>query len=98
MDEAGFRADDFGQVREEGDDIMLHLALDLVDAIDIEGRGAALLPDLGGGFFRDHAELGQRIGGMGLDLEPDAEFGFRRPDGGHLGACVTGDHVLIRPS
>jgi hypothetical protein len=29
---------------------------------------------------------------MSLDLEPDAELGFRRPDGHHLGTAVTGDH------
>jgi hypothetical protein len=27
-----------------------------------------------------------------LDLVPDAEFGFGRPDGGHFGAGIAGDH------
>ena len=30
------RADDLGEVGEEGDDVVLHLALDLVDARDVE--------------------------------------------------------------
>ena len=94
MDEARLGADDLGQMRQEGDDVVLHLAFDRVDALDIEGCVAALLPDLGGGFLRNHAELGQRVGGMGLDLEPDAELGFRRPDRRHFGAGVTGDHRL----
>ena len=42
--------------------------------------------------FGHHAELGQRVGGMRLDLEPDAEAVLRRPDRGHLGAGIAGDH------
>jgi hypothetical protein len=42
MDEAGFRADDLGQVGQEGDDVMLGFALDLVDAVDVEGGIAPL--------------------------------------------------------
>jgi hypothetical protein len=49
--EAGIRADDLRKVGQEGDDVVLGLALDLVDAVDVEGRGAALFPDRLGGFF-----------------------------------------------
>ncbi len=56
----------------------------------------ALLPDLGGRFLGDHAQLGQRVGGMGLDLEPDAEVGLGRPDRGHLVAGIAGDHGNFR--
>ena len=45
MDEARLRADDLGQVGEEGDDVMLGFAFDLVDAGDIESGVAALVPD-----------------------------------------------------
>ena len=45
VDEARVRADELGEMREEGDDVVLHLALDLVDALDVERRRAALLPD-----------------------------------------------------
>ena len=54
MDEARLGADDFGQVRQEGDDVVLGFALDLVDAIDIEGGVFGLGPDGFGGLFRDH--------------------------------------------
>ena len=33
-----------------------------------------------------------RVGGMRLDLEPDAEAGLRLPDRGHFRAGIAGDH------
>jgi hypothetical protein len=36
VEEAGFIADVFGNRSQEGDDVVLHFALDLVDAVDIE--------------------------------------------------------------
>jgi hypothetical protein len=42
MHEARFGADDLGQMGQEGDDVMLGLALDLVDALDVEGRAPPL--------------------------------------------------------
>ena len=95
MDEAGVRADEFGQMRQEGDDVVLGDALDLVDALDIELCRAALFPDGLCGFLGDDAEFGQRVAGMRLDLEPDAEAGFRRPDGHHFGARIARDHETI---
>src|SRR6266700_8306653 len=77
---------------EEGDDVVLGLALDLVDALDIERRILGLGPDRPSGVLRDHAEFGEGVGRMCLDLEPDLEAGLRLPDGGHLGAGITGDH------
>jgi hypothetical protein len=58
------RADDFGEMGQEGDDVMLGLALDLVDALDIEGRVLALFPDRLRRLLRDGAEFRQRIAGM----------------------------------
>ena len=46
MHEARLRADDLGQVRQEGDDVVLDLGLDGIDARDVEFGVLALLPDL----------------------------------------------------
>jgi len=89
MDEARLRSDMLGQVRQERDDVMLGLALDLVDPLDLPG---AAFPDRLGGLLGDDAELGLRVAGVRLDLEPDAEAVFGRPDGDHVGAAVTRDH------
>ncbi len=61
MHEARFGADDFGQMRQEGDNIVLGLALDLVDAGDVEGDIARLGPDGFGGLPGDDTEFGLRI-------------------------------------
>src|SRR5882724_2331374 len=92
MHEARFGADDLGKVREEGDDVVLHLALDLVDARDVEGGGPALGPDGLGRLFRDDPELGHGIGRMRLDLEPNPEARLRLPDCGHFWSGVARDH------
>ena len=42
MHEARIRADEFGEVGEEGDDVVLDLALDLVDPRDVEGASLPL--------------------------------------------------------
>ena len=79
MHEARLRPDDLGEMRQERDDVVLGLALDRVDARDVEDRVAALVPDRPRGRLRDDAELGHGVGGMRLDLEPDAEARLRRP-------------------
>ena len=94
MHEARVGADDFGEMGEEGDDVVLDLALDLVDARGVEGRRLPFLPDGLRRRLRDHAEFGHGAGGMRLDLEPDAKPRLRRPDRRHLRAGVAGDHRL----
>ena len=89
--EARLGADDLGEVGEEGDDVVLDLALDLIDARDVEFGVLALFPDRLRRVLRDDAELGHGVGGMRLDLEPDAELRLRRPDRRHLGAGIAGD-------
>ena len=89
MNEARFRPDDFRQMGQEGDDVVLGLALDLLDARNIELGVLALGPDLFRRFFRDDPELGHGVGGMRLDLEPDAKARFRRPDRRHFRAGVA---------
>ena len=92
MHEPRFGADDLGQMREEGDDVVLGDALDLVDARDVELGGLALGPDCLRRRLRNHAEFGHGVGGMGLDLEPDAKPRLRRPDRRHLRAGIARYH------
>ncbi len=92
--EAAVRADELGKVRQEGDDVMLGDGLDLVDAGDVEFGLSALFPDRFGRRFRDDAELGERIAGIGFDFEPDAELRFGRPDGDHVRSGIARDHRL----
>ena len=94
MHKARFRSHDFGQMREEGDHVMLDLAFDLIDPRHVELCVLALLPNKFRSLHRDYAQLGQRVGGMRLDLEPDAKFGFGRPDGDHPVAGIAGDHGI----
>ena len=92
MHEARLRPDMLGEMRQEGDDVVLDLGLDRVDARDVEFGRLALLPDLLRRFLRHDAELGHRVGGMRLDLEPDAIARLGRPDGGHFGPGIARDH------
>ena len=96
VDEARVRPNDFAQMRQEGDDVVLGGRLDLIDASDVEGRDAALVPDRLRRLFRHDAEIGEGEGGVRLDLEPDAELGLGRPDGHHVGAGIARDHVRPR--
>jgi len=91
MQEARRLAHMLGDIGQEGDDVMLGLALDLVDAGDIP---AGALADLGRRRLRHDAEFGHGVGSVGLDLEPDAVAILRLPDLGHFRAAVTGDHAV----
>ena len=95
--EARLGPDDLGEVREEGDDVVLGLALDLIDARDVELGVASLSPDFLGGVVRDDAQLGHGRGRVRLDLEPDAETRFGVPDRRHLGTAVALDHRMASP-
>ena len=71
MDEARIRPDEFGEMGQKGDDVMLGHALDLVDAVDVEGDVSGLVPDVFRALLGDHADFGEGVAGVGLDLEPD---------------------------
>src|SRR5258708_39026152 len=93
MDIARLRADDLGQMREEGDDVVLDLAFDRVDARDVEGRVLSFFPDFPCRLFRNEPEFGHGVGGVSLDLEPDAEARLGRPDRGHPRPGIARDHA-----
>ena len=92
MHEPRVGADDLGEMRREGKDVVLGLAFDLVDACDVESNVFRLGPDRLCGVLGNDAKLGLRIGGVGLDLEPDFEAGLRFPDRSHFRAGITGNH------
>jgi hypothetical protein len=79
----------FGYGGGEGDDVVLDLGFDLVDAVN--GEGAAIANGVGSGLW-DEGEFGERLGGGDLDGEPAAILIFVGPDFAHCGASVTGDH------
>ena len=100
MHEAGLGADMFGDIGQEGDDVVFDLALDLVDACDLE---RAALPDRAGGLL-GHQPLGDHgVGGVGFNFEPDPEPGLGFPDVDHLRPGIAGYHgmssqlALVRP-
>ncbi len=92
MHEARLGADDLGEMRQEGDDVVLGLALDLVDPRHVEVAFCALSQMVLAAAFGIMPSLGQGVGGMRLDLEPDAEARLGLPDGSHFGSGIAGDH------
>ena len=92
VQEARLRPHDLRHVGQEGDDVVLHLALDLVDARRVRTGVRPFSQMAAAARLGDHAQLGHGVGGVRLDLEPDAVARLRRPDVGHLGAGVAGDH------
>jgi hypothetical protein len=72
--EARLVADLLGHPGEEGDDVVLGHGLDRVDRGDVDRRvGRPPVPQRLGGALGHHAEFGERLGGVRLDLEPDAK-------------------------
>ena len=91
MDKTRLLADQFRQMRQEGDDVVLYLALDGVDARDVKLHVLGF-PHRLRGRGGDNAQLGQLVGGVCLDLEPDAIAALRAPDRVHFGPGIAGDH------
>ncbi len=89
MEIATLRTDRFGDLRDEGDDVVVGRALDLVDALDIDACSRLeRFEDLG----RDQATRGEGAADGQLDPEHGLESGLFRPDGAHLGERVAADH------
>ena len=86
---ATLRTDRLGDLRHEGDDVVVGRALDLGDPVDVDA-GAGL--DGLEGFGRDQATRGLRPGDRELDPEHLLEAGALGPDGAHLGQRVAADH------
>ena len=86
----GHPLDEFGEMRQKADDVVLGDFLDLVDARDVEFDFSRLGPDRLCRRFWDDADLGQSVAGVGLNLEPDPDPRLRAPDGDHFGAGVAG--------
>ena len=89
MDKARLGTDMLGKVGEKRDRLVMDLALDLADALDLEGAAFA---DRLRHALRDDAELLLRLAGIGLDIKLDAEIVFRLPYLRHFGAAVARDH------
>ena len=92
MHEAGVGTDEFREVRQKRDDVVLGDFFDLVDPRDIELNMAGLSPNRFGGGLWDDANLRQRVARMRLDLEPDAKPRLGVPNGDHFGPGITRDH------
>ncbi len=92
MHEAGvIAADMFGQMGQEGNHVMFGHGLDFIDPGNVE-LDVLRPPDRLRVLARDHAQIGLRVAGMSLDLEPDPELRLGRPDRGHVGAGIARDH------
>ena len=90
MQVATLRTDRLGDLRHEGDDVVVGRALDLDDPLDVD-RAPRLerLQRLG----RDLAAAGLGAGDRELDLEHRLEAGALGPQRAHLGQRVAPDHV-----
>jgi len=90
VDETPFRPDMLGDIGQEGDGLVMDLALDLTDALDLERPALAQCLRRASG---DDAERLLRLAGVDFDVELDAEIGFRLPDRRHLRTAVARDHA-----
>ena len=73
----------------EGNHVVLHLALDLEDALDFEAR---LAPDGPRGALRDQAGFRFNLRGSDFHFQPFLEFVLIGPDAAHLRASVSRNH------
>ena len=88
-------ADRFGDLADEGDDVVVGRALDLGDPLDVD-PGTRL--ERGEGVRRDLAAGGLGARDRELDAEHRLEPGGVRPDRAHLGERVARDHRAAVPA
>ena len=89
MDEARLRPHVVREVGEEGDHVVTGFALDRLDFLGIDERVGVLgdgVRECVGRRLRRLPERDLRVERVALDLQPDGELGFGRPDRGHLRA------------
>jgi len=86
---AALGPDALRDVGHERDDVVLHLALDLLDAGHVEARPRA---DGLHRFARHDPPLGQHLARGQLDAQPGRELVLLGPEAGHFGAGVSGNH------
>lgn len=91
MKMTGGRTHDFGDVVEEGGDIMPSLLLEVGDPFDVE---CSLRPDFLQVLLRNLPALSASLGSQDLDPEPVRVFGLVTPNRGHLRPNVAVDHNL----
>ena len=94
MQPAGMRANFFSHCRSEGNHVVLHLSLNVLNALQIE---IAAFGNCLRGLLRYDSGLCQGQAGGGFYLQPAAVFIFVTPDAAHLWARITGDHILSVP-
>ena len=87
------RVHGFGYRGGEGDDVVLDLPFDFVDALHVE---AGVLAQQARGFGRHDAEFGQGFGGGQFHFEPLLELVLVAPDPAHFGTRVSGNHDDFR--
>jgi hypothetical protein len=81
---------------QEGDHVMPGDGFDRVDRSNVDLAQSVAVVSGANGFRvvrRDHPDLAHRLGREDLDLPPDAIAVLGRPDRGHLGARIAGDHA-----
>ena len=92
MQKPRLRPDDLRHMGQEGDNVVLYLALNLIDALDVKHCIASLCPDGRCRICRNDAQLRHLIGGVSLDLEHDTKTGLGVPDLGEGGTGIARDH------
>ena len=85
------RGQAFGNRGGERDDVVLDLALDFMDALQIE---AGMFAKQARRLWRHVVRFGQRFGGGQLHFQPLAIFVLLAPDARHLRAGVACDHLI----
>src|SRR5690348_16658616 len=73
----------------ESDHVMLHLPLDLENALH---RESAFLADGASRALWDKTGLSLDLGGSDLHLQPGLKLVFVAPDAAHFRACITRNH------
>ena len=92
MDKTGVRPHVFGNIRQEGDNVVLRFLFDLQDAINGEGR---LFLDVAQGLGGDQTLFSHGLTGRDLYLEPFGITVFCFPDAAHFRTCVAAYHLQI---